>query len=97
MQIEIMDRIAFSVVSGTCVNELVKVHPDWDGRAIKRNARPRFTKMLRETPSIGSHRQNCIKMNLTGDPICDYLYTRPGSEIEKQWKVEHLEGTFNSK
>ncbi|MBR4390506.1 MAG: hypothetical protein IKT08_00155 [Bacteroidales bacterium] len=33
----------------------------------------------------------------TGDPICDYLYTRPGSGIEKQWQVEHPEGTFNSK
>ena len=228
MQIEIMDRIAFSVVSSTCVKKLVKVHPEWDERAIKRNAKPRFKKMLQETPSIGSHRQNCMKMNLTGgavwfaiyeaveelygrmpdelfsqmcnatytipmmvrkfrnmqffspefqeryakmidkanrfkseynwtsdygkgapdfstmrfttcglcalakrtghldilpimcrtdytvasmiganlhrdktlatgDTICDYLYTRPGSEIEKQWQAEHPEGTFNSK
>ena len=228
MQIEIMDWIAFSVVSSTCVKELVKVHPEWNGRAIMCNAKPRFKKMLRETPSIGSHRQNCMKMNLTGgavwfaiyeaveelygrmpdelfsqmcnatytipmmarkfrnmqffsaefqeryarkidkansfkseynwtsnygkgapnfstmrfttcglcalakrtghldilpimcrtdytvasmiganlhrdktlatgDPICDYLYTRPGSEIEKQWQAEHPEGTFHSK
>ena len=228
MRIEIMDRIAFSVVSNTCVKELVKVHPKWDSRAIKRNARPRFKKMLKETPPIGSNRQNCMKINLvggivwfaiyeavekqygrmsdelyskmcnatytipmmarkfrniqffsaefqeryakkidkanrfkseynwtsdygkgapdfstmrfttcglcalairtghldilpimcrtdytvasmiganlhrnktlaTGDPICDYLYTRPGSEIEKQWQAEHPEGTFNSK
>ena len=33
----------------------------------------------------------------TSDTICDYLYTRPGSEIEKQWQAEHPEGTFNSK
>jgi len=33
----------------------------------------------------------------TGDPVCDYLYTRPGSEIENQWQTEHPEGTFNSK
>ena len=44
MQIEIMDRIAFSVVSSTCVKELKKAHPEWDGRAIKRNARSRFKK-----------------------------------------------------
>ena len=30
MQIEIMDLIAFSVVSSTCVKDLVKVHPEWD-------------------------------------------------------------------
>ena len=74
MQIEIMDQIAFSVVSSTCVKELVKVHPDWDGRAIKRNARPKFKKMLRETPSIGSHRQNCMKMNLTGGAVWFAIY-----------------------
>ena len=33
----------------------------------------------------------------TGDACCDYLYTRPGSEIEKKWQAEHPEGTFNSK
>ena len=27
----------------------------------------------------------------------NYLYTRPGLEIEKQWQAEHPEGTFNSK
>ena len=64
MQIEIMDRIAFSVVSKTCVKELLKVHPEWDGRIIKRNAKPRFKKMLQESPSIGSHHQNC--MNFEG-------------------------------
>ena len=32
MQIEIMDRVAFSVVSSTCVKELAKVHPEWDER-----------------------------------------------------------------
>ena len=52
MQIEIMDRIAFGVVSSTCVKELVKVHPEWNGCVIKRNARPRYKKMLRDTPTI---------------------------------------------
>ena len=33
----------------------------------------------------------------TGDPVCDYLYTRPGSEIENQRPAEHPEGTFYSK
>ncbi|MBR5906556.1 MAG: hypothetical protein IKZ51_08925 [Bacteroidales bacterium] len=33
----------------------------------------------------------------TGDACCDYLYTRPGSEIEKKWQTEHPEGTFISK
>ena len=75
MQIEIIDRIAFSVVSNTCVKELVKVHPEWDERA-------------------NLHRDKTLA---TGDPICDYLYTRPGSEIEKQWQAEHPEGSFNSK
>ena len=31
----------------------------------------------------------------TGDPCCDYLYTRPGSEVEKQWQQEHPAGTFH--
>ena len=61
MQIEIMDRFAFSVVSMIGTN----LHRD--------------------------------KTLATGDPICDYLYTRPGSEIEKQWQAEHPKGTFNSK
>ena len=33
----------------------------------------------------------------TGDPCCDYLYTRPGSDAEKEWQEEHPKGTFNSK
>ena len=70
-----MDRIAFNVVISTCVKELVKVHPEGNGRD-------------------NLHRDKTLA---TGDPICDYLYTRPGSEIEKQWQAEHLEGTFNSK
>ena len=69
MRIEIMDRIAFGVVSRVCVKELLKTHPEWDGCSIKRKARPRFKKMLRETPSIGSNRQNCMKMNLTGGAV----------------------------
>ena len=58
MQIEIMDRIAFSLVSMIGAN----LHRD--------------------------------KTLATGDPICDYLYTRPSSEIEKLWQVEHLEGSI---
>lgn len=33
----------------------------------------------------------------TGDPCCDYFYTRPGSEDEKKWQAAHPEGTFVSK
>ena len=74
MRIEIMDRIAFAVVSNVCVKELLKTHPEWNGRAIKRNALPRFIKMLHETPSIGSNRQNCMKMNLVGGAVWFAIY-----------------------
>ena len=91
MRIEIMDRIAFSVVSNTCVKELVKAHPEWDGRAIKRNARPRFKKMLCETPFIGSNRQNCMKINLVGGAVwlaiyeaVEVLYGRMPDELYSQ-------------
>ena len=229
MRIGIIDRTMFAVMSSTCVKELRKEHPEWNGRAIMRNARKRVVKMLKETPSIGSYSENCWKINLvggavwfaiyeaveelygrmpgelysrmcnatyaipimakkyattpfftqkyqdayikkidrankikseynwatkydkgptpeslriqftccglcalatrtghrdilpimcktdytvadmmgvclhrnktlaTGDVCCDYLYTKPGSEIEKQWQAEHTEGTFNSK
>ena len=33
----------------------------------------------------------------TGDPCCDYLYTRPGAEAEKVWQEQHAAGTFHSK
>ena len=69
-----MDRIAFGVVSNTCVKELVKVYLDWDGRAIKRHAKPKFKKMLLDTPPIGFHRQNCMKMNLTGGAVWFAIY-----------------------
>ena len=43
---------------------------------------------------VNLHRDKTLA---TGDPCCDYLYTRPGSEIEKKWQAEHPEGTFHSK
>ena len=228
MRIELIDRIGFYIISGVCVKQLTAEHPEWNGRAIKRIAKRQFRQMLCDTPSIGTHRQNCMKMNLTGgavwfaiydaveqlygrmtdeqfrrmcnatftlplmvkrmkrmpffdadfqtkyakkldkvnriksaynwtaeyrigapdsfsirfttcglcafakqtghmhilpvlcqsdytvadligvnlhrdktlasgDPVCDYLYTRPGSEVEKKWQAEHPEGTFHSK
>ena len=228
MRIELIDRIGFYIISKVCVEQLTEEHPEWDGRAIKRIAKRQFKQMLHDTPSIGTHLQNCMKMNMTGgavwfaiydaveqlygrmtdeqyqrmcnatftlplmvkrmkrmpffnanfqtkyakkldkvnrikspynwtaeyntgapdsfsirfttcglcafakqtghmhilpvlcqsdytvadligvnlhrdktlasgDPVCDYLYTRPGSEVEKQWQVEHPEGTFHSK
>lgn len=188
MKIGIIDKVVFAVVANTSVKELRKEHPDWKACAIKKNARPRYFKMIKGTPEIGSYSQNCLKICLTGgavwfsiyeaveelygkmekvlkiksdsnwtpnfgkgapdystmrfttcglcalasrtghrdilpimcstdytvaklmgvnlhrdktlatgDACCDYLYTRPGSEIEKKWQAEHPEGTFISK
>ena len=228
MKIGIVDKVVFAVVANTSIKELRKEHPEWKGRKIKKLAKPRYLKMLQETPEIGSYRDNCLKICLTGgavwfslfeaveelygrmsndlyskmcnatytipimarkyrkmpffdakfqdkyaakmekvlkiksdsnwtpifgkgapdystmrfttcglcalakrtghqdilpimcstdytvaklmgvnlhrdktlatgDACCDYLYTRPGSEIEKKWQAEHPEGTFNSK
>ena len=228
MRIELIDRIGFYIISKVCVKQLTEEHPEWDGRAIKHIAKRQFKQMLHDTPSIGTHLQNCMKMNMTGgavwfaiydaveqlygrmsdeqfermchatftmplmvkrmkrmpffnanfqtkyakkldkvnrirspynwtaeyntgapdsfsirfttcglcafakqtghmhilpvlcqsdytvaamigvnlhrdktlasgDPVCDYLYTRPCSEVEKQWQAEHPEGTFHSK
>ena len=41
-----IDRIMFPVMSKVCIKELQKDHPEWNGRAIKQNARRRFIKML---------------------------------------------------
>lgn len=76
MRIELIDRIMFPVMSKVCIKELQKDHPEWNGRAIKQNARRRFIKMLKETPSIGRLSQNHWKFiwlaELSGLP-----YMRP--------------------
>ena len=74
MKIGIIDRAMFAVMSSTCVKELRKEHPDWNGRAIKRNARKYFIKMLKETPSIGSYIENCWKINLVGGAVWFAIY-----------------------
>lgn len=40
---------------------------------------------------VNLHRDKTLS---TCDACCDYLYNRPGSEIEKKWQAEHPEGTF---
>ena len=74
MRIGIIDRAIFAVMSLACIKELLKEHPEWDGEAIRKNARRRFRKMLKVTPSIGSYSQNCWKMNLVGGAVWFSLY-----------------------
>lgn len=69
MRIELIDRIMFSVISPVCIKELQKEHPHWDGRALRKNARKRFVKMMEETPSIGGFFRNCWKKNLVGGAV----------------------------
>lgn len=69
MKTGIIDRAIFAILSRTSVKELKKEHPEWDGRAIRRNAKKRFIKMIQETPSIGSYRENCLKINLVGGAV----------------------------
>ena len=61
----------FPVMASVCIKELRKEHPEWNAGAIKRNARKRFVKMLKETPSIGRLSQNHWKFNLGG-----YLFAK---------------------
>ena len=69
MKTGIIDRAIFAILSKTCVKELIKEHLDWDGRAIRRHAKKRFFMMLKETPDIGSFRENCMKINLVGGAV----------------------------
>ena len=74
MRIGLIDRAMFAVMASACIKELRKEHADWNGKAIRRNARRRFARMLKETPSIGSYRSNCWKMNLVGGAVWFSLY-----------------------
>ena len=74
MRIGLIDRAMFAVMASACIKELRKEHADWDGSAIRRNARRRFGRMMKETPSIGSYRSNCWKMNLVGGAVWFSLY-----------------------
>ena len=74
MRIVIMDRAVFAVVSSVCVKALLKEHPEWNGRKIKRIAKPRYLKMLQETPQIGSYIDNCLKICLAGGAVWFSIY-----------------------
>lgn len=74
MKIGIIDNVVFAVVANTSVKELMKDHPEWKACAIKKNARPRFIKMLNDTPEIGSYSQNCLKICLTGGAVWFSIY-----------------------
>ena len=50
MRIGIIDKVVFAVVANTSVEELRKEHPEWKACSIKKNARPRYFKMIKETP-----------------------------------------------
>lgn len=88
MKIGIIDKVVFAVVANTSVKELRKEHPEWKACAIRKNARPRFIKMLKDTPEIGSYRQNCLKICLTGGAVwfsifeaVEELYGRMSDEL----------------
>ena len=74
MRIGLIERAMFAVMASACIKEFRKEHAEWDGRAIRGEARRRFKRMLRETPSIGSYRSNCWKMNLVGGAVWFSLY-----------------------
>ena len=69
MKVGIIDQIVFAVVAGTSVKELRKEHPEWKACAIKKSALPRFIKMMKGTPEIGSYRDNCLKICLVGGAV----------------------------
>ena len=64
----------FHVMSSACIKELRIEHPEWDTKSILKAARPRFVRMLKDTPSIGSYKENCWKMNLVGGAVWFSLY-----------------------
>ena len=74
MRIGIIDKVVFAVVANTSVEELRKEHPEWKACSIKKNARPRYFKMIKETPEIGSYSQNCLKICLTGGAVWFSIY-----------------------
>lgn len=74
MRIGLIDRAMFTVMASACINALREEQADWDGGAIRRNARRRFKRMLKETPSIGTYSSNCWKMNLVGGAVWFSLY-----------------------
>ena len=39
MRIGFIDRAMYAVMASACIKELRKEHADWDGSAIRRNAR----------------------------------------------------------
>ena len=74
MRIGLNERAMFAVMASACIKEFRKEHAEWDGRAIRGEARRWFKRMLRETPSIGSYRSICWKMNLVGGAVWFSLY-----------------------
>ena len=74
MRIGIIDRVIFSVLTSTCVKELQKEHPEWEEKRIRRCAKGRFLKMIRETPDIGSYSQNHLKICLVGGAVWFSIY-----------------------
>ena len=74
MRVGVIDEVVFAVVAYTSVKELRKEHPEWNGRKIKKLARHRYQKMLRETPQIGSYGQNCLRICLTGGAVWFSVY-----------------------
>ena len=74
MKVGIIDRAMYAVMASACIKELRKENSNWDARAIRNNARRRFLKMVKDTPSIGSYKENCWKMNLVGGAVWFSLY-----------------------
>ena len=74
MRIGIIDRVIFSVLTSTCVRELQEEHPEWKEKSIRKTARRRFVKMMKDTPDIGSYSQNHLKICLVGCAVWFSIY-----------------------
>ena len=74
MRISIMDRTVFSVMASACIGELLGEHPEWNGRAIRKNARGRFLQMMKDTKasifsfSIENYALGVSEESVTFDP-----------------------------
>ncbi|MBQ9471091.1 MAG: L-2-amino-thiazoline-4-carboxylic acid hydrolase [Bacteroidales bacterium] len=74
MRLTLIDHMIWRMIAPTCLKELAAKRPEWDIRAVRREAKRWFKRIVRETPSIGSIRQNPMRLQLNGASVWFAMY-----------------------
>ncbi len=91
MKYNLIDRLMWSFMQGACFDVIKKERPNWDIKAIKKEAKVRFREIVEDTPSIGGYMENASRRKLNGGMVWIAIYEIAKEKYGAEMDIELYE------